>query len=62
MYYVPGKRQTILFSATIDDKVKNLARLALRNNPIIISTNDEKQSTVVGLQQGYVFDALYKMN
>lgn len=62
MYYVPGKRQTILFSATIDDKVKNLARLALRNNPIIISTNDEKQSTVVGLQQGYVFDALYKIN
>ncbi|KAL0832147.1 hypothetical protein ABMA28_001610 [Loxostege sticticalis] len=50
---LPSKRQTILFSATIDDKVKNLARLALRNNPIIISTNDEKQSTVVGLQQGY---------
>ncbi|CAH0399191.1 unnamed protein product [Chilo suppressalis] len=50
---LPDKRQTILFSATIDSKVKNLAKLALKSNPIVVSTNDEKQSTVTSLQQGY---------
>lgn len=47
-------RQTGLFSATIDDKVKNLAKLALKSNPKLISVIDNKQSTANGLQQGYV--------
>ncbi|CAG4945207.1 unnamed protein product [Colias eurytheme] len=50
---LPKKRQTGLFSATIDDRVRNLASLVLRENPILISVTDEKQSTVRGLQQGY---------
>ncbi|XP_038218233.1 ATP-dependent RNA helicase DDX18-like [Zerene cesonia] len=50
---LPKNRQTGLFSATIDDKVRNLATIVLRENPILISVRDEKQSTVTGLQQGY---------
>lgn len=46
------KRQTILFSATIDEKVRNLAKLALRTDPLWISVKDDNQSTVTGLQQG----------
>lgn len=49
-----ANRQTILFSATIDSHVQNLARLALREDPVIISTDDQTHSTVSGLQQGYV--------
>ncbi|XP_059053656.1 probable ATP-dependent RNA helicase pitchoune [Achroia grisella] len=49
---LPKTRQTMLFSATIDNKVENLARLALRSDPVLISIQD-KQSTVTGLQQGY---------
>lgn len=47
-------RQTALFSATVDDKIKNLAKLALNSNPILISVEDRVNSTVDGLQQGYV--------
>lgn len=54
MFFFSGERQTILFSATIDSKVENLASLTLKSNPIVITTNNEKQSTVSGLQQGYV--------
>lgn len=43
-----------MFSATIDSHVQNLARLALREDPVIISTDDQTYSTVSGLQQGYV--------
>ncbi|XP_030027269.2 ATP-dependent RNA helicase DDX18 isoform X1 [Manduca sexta] len=50
---LPTNRQTVLFSATIDSKVKNLARLALRNNPVHISVKDDTISTVSRLQQGY---------
>lgn len=48
------KRQTMLFSATIDEKVKNLIKLALTTDPVWISVKDDNQSTVTGLQQGYV--------
>ncbi|VVD02828.1 unnamed protein product [Leptidea sinapis] len=51
--HLPKDRQTGLFSATIDDKVKNLAKLALRRNPVLIAIKDEKQATVTGLKQGY---------
>lgn len=51
---LPNDKQTVLFSATIDDRVKNLARLALRSDPIWITVDDDaKRSTVSGLQQGY---------
>ncbi|XP_026330517.1 probable ATP-dependent RNA helicase pitchoune isoform X2 [Hyposmocoma kahamanoa] len=50
---LPKKRQTMLFSATIDEKVKNLIKLALTTDPVWISVKDDNQSTVTGLQQGY---------
>lgn len=53
-FFFLGNRQTILFSATIDENVDNLARLALKSNPVVISVTDYKQSTVAGLQQGYM--------
>ncbi|KAJ0177835.1 hypothetical protein K1T71_006708 [Dendrolimus kikuchii] len=53
IHLLPKNRQTVLFSATIDQNVKNLARLALRTNPVVISVIDENISTVTGLQQGY---------
>lgn len=45
-------RQTVLFSATIDSQVENLARLALRSDPVHVLVADEIQSTVTGLHQG----------
>ncbi|XP_060801989.1 ATP-dependent RNA helicase DDX18 [Amyelois transitella] len=50
---LPSKRQTLLFSATIDNKVKSLVKLALHANPVLVSVNEDRQSTVTGLQQGY---------
>ncbi|CAG5046594.1 unnamed protein product [Parnassius apollo] len=50
---LPENRQTALFSATIDDKIRNLARLALKSSPILISIQNHVQTTVAGLQQGY---------
>ncbi|KAH9639402.1 hypothetical protein HF086_002091 [Spodoptera exigua] len=35
------------------ENVKNLARLALRTDPVLVSVTDNKTSTVSGLQQGY---------
>lgn len=52
LFYFLAKRQTILFSATMGENVKNLARLALRTDPVMISVTDNKMSTVSGLQQG----------
>lgn len=51
---IPRNRQTVLFSATIDDDVKGLAKLLLKENPLVISlTSNEMVSTVSGLKQGY---------
>ncbi|XP_075975944.1 ATP-dependent RNA helicase DDX18-like [Anticarsia gemmatalis] len=50
---LPTKRQTVLFSATMGENVKNLARLAMRTDPVLISVTDSKMSTVSGLQQGF---------
>lgn len=51
---LPKERQTILFSATQTKKVEDLARLSLKS-PIYIGVDDAAEnSTVEGLEQGYV--------
>lgn len=48
-------RQSMLFSATQTTKVEDLARISLRQGPLFINVVSEKDnSTVEGLEQGYV--------
>ena len=48
-------RQTLLFSATQTTKVEDLARISLRPGPMYINVDyHEENSTVDGLEQGYV--------
>ncbi|CAR27829.1 ZYRO0D07546p [Zygosaccharomyces rouxii] len=48
-------RQSMLFSATQTTKVEDLARISLRAGPLFINVVSEKDnSTVEGLEQGYV--------
>ncbi|CAN0291757.1 unnamed protein product [Ectocarpus sp. 6 AP-2014] len=52
---LPKERQTMLFSATQTKKVEDLARLSIRNKPVYVGVDDaEQESTVDGLEQGYV--------
>ena len=52
---LPGTRQTALFSATQTRKVEDLARLAIKSEPVYVGVHDaETTSTVAGLEQGYV--------
>ncbi|MCJ1352555.1 MAG: ATP-dependent RNA helicase [Icmadophila ericetorum] len=49
------ERQTMLFSATQTTKVEDLARISLRPGPLYINVDHQKEnSTVDGLEQGYV--------
>lgn len=48
-------RQSMLFSATQTTKVEDLARMSLRPGPLFINVEEEQKfSTVEGLEQGYV--------
>lgn len=49
---LPKKRQSLLFSATMNNKLDDIIRLSLRN-PIQISTKSHV-ATVTNLEQGYV--------
>ena len=52
---LPTQRQTLLFSATQTQNIRDLAKLSLKSNPLYISTSEDSEvSTVVGVEQGYV--------
>ena len=52
---LPSQRQTALFSATQTRKVEDLARLAIKSEPVYVGVHDSEQhATVAGLEQGYV--------
>ncbi|CAL1289732.1 unnamed protein product [Larinioides sclopetarius] len=48
-------RQTLLFSATLNQKTQDLVKVALPKKPLYIGVDDEdEKATVEGLTQGYV--------
>ncbi|KAK4883513.1 hypothetical protein RN001_006832 [Aquatica leii] len=52
---LPKRRQTMLFSATQNQKTEALTKLALKKEPIYVGVDDAKEmATVSGLEQGYV--------
>lgn len=52
---LPKRRQTMLFSATKDNKTNELARLALNTEPLEVDVDSDKlQATVEGLEQAYL--------
>eukprot|EP01091_Cochliopodium_minus_P010493 TRINITY_DN2791_c0_g1_i1.p1 TRINITY_DN2791_c0_g1~~TRINITY_DN2791_c0_g1_i1.p1 ORF type:complete len:518 (+),score=164.59 TRINITY_DN2791_c0_g1_i1:223-1776(+) len=52
---LPSKRQTILFSATQTQNVKELTKLAMSDKPVYVGVHKESiNSTVEGLEQGYL--------
>ena len=51
---LPKRRQTMLFSATMTDKITNLIDLSLKPNAVRVSVEADDQATVHGLEHGYV--------
>ena len=46
----------MLFSATSTQKIEDLARLALKKEPIVVGVEDVvEKATVEGLEQGYLY-------
>jgi len=50
---LPKQRQTMLFSATQTQNIRDIARISLRGKPVYIGVDDKKETaTVDGLEQG----------
>lgn len=52
--HIPKERQTLLFSATMTDKVEKLQKASL-NDPVRVEATNSKYNTVEGLVQSYIF-------
>ncbi|KAL3315727.1 ATP-dependent RNA helicase ddx18 [Cichlidogyrus casuarinus] len=51
---LPKNRQTLLFSATLNEKTRNLAKDALKPDCLMVGIESQGEATVEGLEQGYV--------
>ncbi|XP_073993621.1 probable ATP-dependent RNA helicase pitchoune [Rhodnius prolixus] len=52
---LPKRRQTMMFSATSTRKMDDLAKLAVKKEPVYVGVHDSlDKATVEGLEQGYV--------
>lgn len=51
---LPKNRQTLLFSATVNEKTRNLANAALKSTCVMVGSEPEDEATVDTLEQGYV--------
>ena len=52
---LPSQRQTGLFSRDANAEGQDLARLAIKTDPVYVGVHDSEQhATVAGLEQGYV--------
>jgi len=53
---LPSDRQTMLFSATLNGKIQDIARVSARKEPVYIGVDegDNHSATVSSLEQGYV--------
>lgn len=53
IYRTPVGKQTMLFTATLSDEMKNTCLLMVRN-PFVLQVDEERKLTLHGLEQGYV--------
>lgn len=53
IYKTPLEKQTMLFTATLNERMKRTCSLFLRN-PFVLEVDEEKKLTLFGLEQGYV--------
>ncbi|ELA46459.1 hypothetical protein VCUG_02054 [Vavraia culicis subsp. floridensis] len=53
IYKTPVGKQTMLFTATLSDEMRNTCLLMVRN-PFVLQVDEERKLTLHGLEQGYV--------
>ncbi|VDO00547.1 unnamed protein product [Rodentolepis nana] len=51
---LPKDRQSIFFSATLNEKTHKLAKTALKTNCVMVGVEEKEDATVETLEQGYV--------